>query len=402
MQTLELKQTFMRAIFWALALGVVPQGALATTTDSVAPQCEPACAYEEVMRIPALTTLRVPTVVEVPLEVVSGLDEAAVAVRPVGDINAWLPVFVTQERSTTRTPIQVFSTSDNHELPVLSDEVSVTSHTFPVRADLTGRVLLSLVTPTPVRVSALRLVLAENVEAPETIAISVRTDDGQEEVVLNPIAPTGGGLVRFPFTTAREFFVTLTYTQPLRVTEIELFETDPVTEVRSSVRFLAEPGEAYEVFTRPDRLVVVPYIGERPNLVRDEGVVVITSPPTQPNPRYVAADQDQDQVIDRLDNCPDEANPDQRDDDGNGVGDACDDFDRDGYRTVTDNCPNDPNPSQADEDGDGIGDACDEEESRFTEQYGFIPWLGIGLATLVLLGLMVLALRGSGADSARG
>ncbi|MEM7246799.1 MAG: FG-GAP-like repeat-containing protein [Acidobacteriota bacterium] len=48
-----------------------------------------------------------------------------------------------------------------------------------------------------------------------------------------------------------------------------------------------------------------------------------------------------------LDNCPGVSNPDQSDEDSDGLGDACD------------NCPFEPNPGQEDIDLDGLGDACD-------------------------------------------
>ncbi len=52
-------------------------------------------------------------------------------------------------------------------------------------------------------------------------------------------------------------------------------------------------------------------------------------------------------VRDGTDNCPLAYNPDQGDDDSDGVGTACD------------NCPDEHNPDQTDSDADGVGDACE-------------------------------------------
>ncbi len=58
------------------------------------------------------------------------------------------------------------------------------------------------------------------------------------------------------------------------------------------------------------------------------------------------AENDADGIADRLDNCPFDANPDQRDSDQDGIGNACD------------NCPEVSNTPQTDSTGDGVGDAC--------------------------------------------
>lgn len=61
--------------------------------------------------------------------------------------------------------------------------------------------------------------------------------------------------------------------------------------------------------------------------------------PTLPGNVLGCPDRDQDGVIEPLDNCPDTANRDQADQDGDGVGDACDgDRDGDGVVPPTDRC----------------------------------------------------------------
>lgn len=72
------------------------------------------------------------------------------------------------------------------------------------------------------------------------------------------------------------------------------------------------------------------------------------------------ADFDSDGVSDTVDNCPNAGNPNQSDNDRDGIGDVCDsDDDNDGVADTTDNCPLVANPNQSDFDHDGIGDACD-------------------------------------------
>ena len=90
-------------------------------------------------------------------------------------------------------------------------------------------------------------------------------------------------------------------------------------------------------------------------------------------PNCVDTDDDNDGFADSNDNCPLVTNPNQADDDGDGIGNACDpnlndgptgDSDGDGVRNNVDNCPLTANPNQANNDGDALGDVCDPDDDN--------------------------------------
>ncbi|MFH1807468.1 MAG: thrombospondin type 3 repeat-containing protein [Pseudomonadota bacterium] len=71
-------------------------------------------------------------------------------------------------------------------------------------------------------------------------------------------------------------------------------------------------------------------------------------------------DSDDDGIPDSADLCAYFASDDNRDSDGDGIGDACDaDLDNDGVPNLMDNCRTTANTSQLNADRDGFGDACD-------------------------------------------
>lgn len=272
----------------------------------------------------------------------------------------------------------------------LSDNNPRTSVEFPVTRDTIETATITLTATTPVSVNGISFSVDQFVALPQTIEI--RSTDGGEERVILATTKLTDRVVRFPRIMTSSLTVKLGYVQPLRLTEVSLFEENPTIKTDLAIRFLARPNETYTLYFGADRPVFFT-TSESPNLMSDRDVVRQSEFPTVANPSYQIADSDTDGIPDRSDNCINDMNSDQRDENQNGRGDVCDDYDRDGVINGKDNCPDRPNANQLDTDTDGHGDVCDGEESRLTERFPWVPTVLIGLASVVVIALFASMLR---------
>lgn len=362
----------------AVALGVPP----ATVQQVIS-------AFRQYKDVTVAEQITVPAVVEVPFadEYLERFDVAVLDQTT----NAFEPHYFRQEVRLNQIPLTATANvaGANTRAMLDADPRTYTEFTVPDEGEAVSQI--GIESEQPITSSTLTILLDSNVALPNTIAIRAGDGAGNDKIIVAP-RRMEDETISFPKTTARAWTVTLTHSQLLRITELRLLQENAAKQSTNAVRFLAQPGHQYRVYFDPDRYSAPP-VGEAGNLVADEGVLVLPAQTAQKNPAYVIADVDADGVPDVSDNCVAQANPDQEDKNGNRRGDACDDFDRDGLINADDNCPNSPNRNQADTDGDRVGDSCDTEESRLTERYPWLPWLGIGSAALVLIILFALTGR---------
>jgi hypothetical protein len=233
---------------------------------------------------------------------------------------------------------------------------------------------------------SMRIRYDAHIAKPTHIRIVTVDASGDEQIVV-PERFYTNDVITFPRQEADHYRVTLAYNAPLRISEITFDEYDAPQTTENFVRFIARPHTAYTVyFNTPDHVDLPKQ--ETPQFA-EEADSILFPDDQRVNPLYKIADGDSDGVMDRMDNCIDVPNPDQRDQNGNGIGDACEDFDRDGIINVQDNCTDVANRSQADVDDDGIGDACDGEESRVMEKYPWIPYIVLLIVFIIVSVLII-------------
>lgn len=354
-------------------------------------------SFRTYFEIPAASVnIKVPTVVDVEVPL-SGLSFeypvfAVVPMLPDGTLGE--EILGSYYRKDTRTiKTRISASAANSTFAQLVDDDYRTFAEFPVPEDSIGTTEIILTSERPMSATSLSILLDPGTALPKTIKIKVG-EGATEQVVVNTTMMLGT-FVTFPKTTASRWSITVTFGQPLRITELRLSDENAKKTMTQGLRFLAQPGTSYRVYFDPDRWLTLA-TRESGNLADNKEVLMLPAMPREVNYTYAPSDIDSDGVSDQRDNCVHIANTDQADINANGRGDACDDFDRDGVINAKDNCPNEPNAAQADTDSDGIGDACDAEESRVTERYGWIPWVGMGAALLVMVSLVVFSMRRGG------
>ncbi len=364
--------------------------AFSTTTQALPPATvqQLVSAYRQYKDI-TVPDISVPTVVEV------SLADAALARFDVAVLNqaqsVFEPHYFRQETFRNQIPMSVTANAPAANAQAMLDADPQTYTEFTVPADAAATAQIILTSEQPITSASLTFLLDSNVALPNSIAVHASDEAAGEKIIVAP-RELGDQTIAFPKTTAKQWTITLSHSQLLRITELRLHQENAAKQSTNAVRFLAQPAHTYRVYFDPDRYSAPP-VGEAGNLTSDTDVVILPAIAAEPNPAYVIADVDQDGVPDIRDNCVNIANADQQDKNANKRGDACDDFDRDGLSNTIDNCPDAPNRNQADADGDGLGDVCDTEESRLTERYAWLPWLGIGSAAVVLIILFTITGR---------
>ena len=328
-----------------------------------------------------------PTVIEFNYNL-SDISQESFAVIDTTQIK-FVPYYLVYSSQSLDLPDKIYDITTSIEHPEIMDGNMNTYQDFPLLDKENNSLNLHIVYKNPIKSDTLTLSLERYVALPTAITL-IGNVNGIQTVLVNKIRPQDY-TIHFPMTTSKEWTIEMDYSQPLRIAELR-FNNLLNTVTKRGIRFIANPGSSYSIFTNPETYLGNYYdVGEAPNLANVNDIKKGGTLNFIANSQFVPSDSDSDGVIDRIDNCVMVGNTDQADINNNNVGDVCEDYDHDGVMNYVDNCPDIANYDQVDTDGDGIGDVCDYSENRITEKYPVIVWGGLGLTVLVFIILLVIA-----------
>jgi len=295
--------------------------------------------------------------------------------------------------------IQVNQPSSQNGL-LLQDENSATYINFPVdspTSQTTSIIKVSSLVGKMLTLRGFNFEYSQDSSEDFFITIFSIKPNGEKTIVVSEKVPASSKYISFPVETSQEFEINITHKQPIRMTEVkpQFVNGEDISTTTKFLRFVALAEHSYVLYFDKDSNAAYQNYATEYNLANPVGnkTVKAVLSGIAANEMYISPDSDNDSVIDSLDNCPNVVNTDQKDENMNGVGDACDDFDQDGIFNSVDNCPQLPNPYQEDKDADKIGDKCDGEESRVSEKYPWLPWLGIVVGFAVTGGVLAISLH---------
>ena len=227
----------------------------------------------------------------------------------VGSETTSAPVSGYLKTTSGYTPVKITAA----DYPQITDGDITTFATLPFQqpAQVTS---IKFYSKDPITSDTLTISLDKYVSSPERVSLTASSQNGIVQVVASK--PLSDLTFHFPETKAREWDLVFYSSQPLRVGEVVFSQKDTAPKV-SSLLFLRQPWVSYRIYFNPEKPQTISTNYQIASEVLPDKLILSTTSIFQ-NPSFVMEDQDKDGIADAIDNCPRNANADQKDTDGDG------------------------------------------------------------------------------------